>query len=447
MKVSKYTILLKLEEDEYLLINSRSGAVDLVDADVINLLHTLSDADPAVIECLKERGHLTELSPEQEVDEMEAMCSQYVLTHQERYTHVIIPTYRCNLECPYCFLLDLQTKGKSWVNTVIDSAHVDKIFEAATALDTSSRGSLVLYGGEPLLLKNKPIIEEILQKGRQLGYTFGMSTNGLTVPAFLDVLTEYSAALQITIDGPEKVHNARRIKKNGEGTFNEVVQGVDAAVEAGLSVTLRTNLDKDNITDFPQIVTFYINKGWYDNPNVSMQFSTVFKKPCSTYESLIYPGEVHEAVVSMTEKTPEIWKFGFDFRGVELFESIFSKGVTGPPRFWYCEATSGMLIYDPFGDIYVCWEHVGEESTRVGAYYPRLTWNDQYNQWKERTVFTIPECRECVYALFCGGGCGYEALERYGTLSKPVCYDYHNVFTTAIPALYKLMRGDNAQKE
>jgi uncharacterized protein len=104
-----------------------------------------------------------------------------------------------------------------------------------------------------------------------------------------------------------------------------------------------------------------------------------------------------------------------------------------------------MYIYDPFGDIYVCWEHVGEESTKVGVYYPGLSWNDQYNQWRERTVFTIPECRQCVYALFCGGGCGYEALERYGTLSKPVCYDYHTVFTTAIPALYKYVRGDNAQ--
>lgn len=445
MHMSKYSILLKLEKDEYLLINSRSGAVDLVDADVVTVLKS-PDAGPAdVVACLNERGHLTELSPQEEVLKMEALCKDYVKTHQEINTHVIIPTYNCNLECSYCFLSNLQERGKEWINTVMDSEHIDKLFETALSLDTSSRGRMVLYGGEPLLVKNRAVIEEILEKGNQYKYTFSVPTNGITVPSFLDVLTQYSVALQITLDGTRTVHNARRAKKDGTGTFDDVVTSIDAALEAGLSITLRTNLDKDNIKEFPHIVDFYLKKGWYDNPHISMQFSTVFKKSCSDYESLIYPGKVHETIISMAEKTPEILKVQFDFKGVELFENIFLKGVTGPPRFWYCEATAGMYIYDPFGDIYVCWEHVGEESTNVGVYYPGLSWNDQYSQWRERTVFTIPQCRQCVYALFCGGGCGYEALERYGTLSKPVCYDYHTVFTTAIPALYKYVRGDNAQ--
>ena len=448
MKMSKYSMFLKVGDDEYLLINSRSGACDLVDTDVVELLRTPSDADPSTLQCLKERGHLTALSPEEEVEEMEALCTEYMKNRQKVYTHVIIPTYSCNLECRYCFLSDLESRGREWMNTVIDSEHVDRIFETATALDTI-RGKMVLYGGEPLLLKNKPIIEEILQKGRRLNYTFSIPTNGVTVPAFIDVLTEYKTALQITIDGPKEVHNRRRIRKDGTGTFDEVIAGVDAAVEAQLPVNLRTNLDKDNIHAFPKIIDFYVQKGWLDNPHVSIQFSTVFTPPCSSSDSLFYPGELHEAVISMAEKTPEIWKCGFDFRGADLFENIFVKGVTGAPRFWYCEAVSSMLIYDPFGKIYVCWEHVGTESTTVGVYYPELKWNQRYTQWRGRTVFTIPECRDCIYALFCGGGCGYEALERYGTLSKPVCYDYHRVFTTAIPALYRRLKKNekNAQKE
>ncbi len=443
MNISRYTIPLNLEEDEYLLINSRTGACDLVDSEVISLLQSRSsEGDPALTAFLQKRGHLTELSAEEELEQMEAMCEKFMQARKDVHDHVIILTYDCNLKCPYCFLSDLQEKGKDWLNTVIDDEHIDRIFEVATKLDGSSRGRLCLYGGEPLLTKNKPVVEKILQKGSNLGYTFSIATNGTSVERFLDVLTDYPVALQITIDGPKEIHNTRRIKKDGTGTFDEIIKGVDAAVEAGVTIFLRTNLDRDNVRFLPEVADFYKKKGWLNHPHVSMHFSTVFKKSCGNYQSIIPRKTVHEAVLSMARERPEIWQFDFGMRGLTLFENVFSKGEIEPPRFWYCEANSGMLIYDPFGDIYVCWEHVGTENTRVGKYYPGLEWNDLYTQWRGRTVFTIPECRTCRYALFCGGGCGFEALEQYGTLSKPVCYDYQELFHMVIPSLYRSSKED-----
>lgn len=438
LKVSTYTIPVTLEEDEYLLINSRTGAVDLVDGEVLELLQNpSSEADPSVIEFLTERGHLTDLSSEDELNQMEDFYKEYVKKYQKYHTHVIVPTYNCNLECSYCFLQDLQEKGKEWLNQVIDDDHIDQIFEVATALDGPYRGRMALYGGEPLLVKNKSIVEKILQKGTSLGYTFTIPTNGVTVVDFLEILKRHSTALQITLDGSKEIHDKRRVKRDGTGTFDEIVKGVDAALEAGLTTILRTNLDRDNVRFLPQVLDFYTKKGWIDNPNTILHFSTVIQKPCGDYTSFTPRKEIHKALMSMAKEIPEIWQFEFDFRGMELFEDVFLKGTMGVPRFWYCEANSGMLIYDPFGDIYVCWEHVGTESTRVGKYYPELTWNELYELWRKRTVFTIPECRTCRYALFCGGGCGFEAVERYGTLAKPICYDYHEVFNTVIPRLYK----------
>ena len=441
VKVSKYTIPVKLEEDEYLLINSRTGAVDLVDGEVIQLMQNLSGgADPSITEFLTERGHITDLSPEEELVLMENLYKEYVKTHKTYHTHVIIPTYRCNLECPYCFLLDLQDKGKDWLNQVIDDAHIEKIFEVATEIDGQYRGRMALYGGEPLLIKNKPVVEKILKKGSDLGYAFTIPTNGVSVVDFLDILKQYSVMLQVTIDGPKEIHNTRRVKKDGTGTFDEIIEGVDAALEAGLHAILRTNLDKANVQSFPQIIDFYRRKGWIDNPNVILHFSTVIQKPCGDYKSFTPRKTIHEALMSMKEEIPEIWQYEFDFRGMEIFESVFLKGELGAPRFWYCEANLGMSIYDPFGDIYVCWEHVGTESTKVGKYYPELEWNDLYRAWRGRTVFEVPECRKCRYALFCGGGCGFEAIEQYGSLSKPVCYNYSEVFSTLIPNLYKTLK-------
>lgn len=443
MHVSKYSIPLKLEENKYLLINSRTGTFDLVDREVVELLRNPLNGDPSVLETLKTRGHLTELSPEEELHKIEEMYKKYTKL-PKKHAHFIIITYNCNLMCPYCYLSDIQSKDKAWVNKTITDEYIDKIFEIISSMD-SRPGRITLYGGEPLLVKNKPIVEKILREGGNRGYGFLVLTNGVSVRSFLDVLKGYSVILQVTIDGPQQIHDTRRVKKDGTGTFDEVVQGVDAALDAGLTMYLRTNLDKDNIHVLPQVVNFYREKDWLNHPHVSLHFSPVFEKSGAHYEPITSRKNIYDSVIVQAAQDPDISKFAFDLRGSDLFENIFSRGELGPPRFWYCDANHSTFIFDPFGDVYVCTEHVGEEHAKVGVYYPELVLNEQYNQWRERIVLTIPECRECKYALFCGGGCGYKALEKYGTLSKPMCYDYDEVFTSAVPHLYRAAREKNAQ--
>jgi uncharacterized protein len=448
MKMSRYTLPLKIDEDEYLLINARTGAFDLVDKDVIGLLQgTALSENNSMVEFLKERGHLTDLGPADELKLIEDMYQEYTTSHHQFYYHMIIPTYNCNLACTYCFLSDLLSKGKEWLTTVLDDSHIDKIFEVITGIDGSNRRRITLYGGEPLLPKNKSLIEKILKRGKEHGYAFTVLTNGVSLYDFLDVFRKYPIYLvQVTIDGPREIHDTRRVRKNGSGTFEDIVRGVDAALKAGINVMLRTNLDKVNLELLPQIMAFYREKGWSENPRIKMHFSPVFQKSCNPYESYMPRREVYESVVSQAMDNPEMAQLSFkDMRGVELFEDVFIKGELGSPRFSYCEANQGRLIYDSFGDIYVCPEHVGTDSIKVGTYYPELMWNETYAAWRERTILTIPECRECRYALFCGGGCSYEALERFGTLYKPVCYDYREIFSMVIPYLYKSLRKSHAQ--
>ena len=37
--------------------------------------------------------------------------------------------------------------------------------------------------------------------------------------------------IQVTLDGPEEIHNKRRPLKGGQGTFDRIVAGIDAALE------------------------------------------------------------------------------------------------------------------------------------------------------------------------------------------------------------------------
>lgn len=434
--MSLYSIPLKLDENEYLLINSRTGALDLVDEEVIKVLNNEIPPDDTVLTILTERGHLTELTPGEEFEEIKTLYRSYIQDHPVQNQHYIVLTYGCNLQCPYCYLSDIHAQKES---TIIDDAHIDTLFSTIIKLDESPY-RIILYGGEPLLKKNRKVLQHILEKGHDLGYSFLVLTNGVFLNDFIDDLAPYNVAVQVTIDGPPEIHDKRRFKKDGSPTFSDIVKGIEKALETGITCLLRTNIDADNLSVLPDVVTFYREKGWLDNPNVFMHVAPVFRKPGIHYTPIIPRTTVYDTVIAQTRESPDVMKVSLDLKGAELFEQVFRKGELGPPRFWYCDAQRGTFIYDPFGDIYVCTEHVGEEQARVGKYYPNLVWNDRYDKWRERTVLTIPECRACKYTLFCGGGCGYEALARFNTLSKPVCYNYKDVFSSVVPHLYRTVK-------
>jgi len=438
VNVSLYTIPLRLDENKYLLINSRTGALDLVDEEVIKVLNNEISPDDTVLTILTERGHLTELTPDEEFEHIRTMYHTYVQDHPVQNQHFIVLTYDCNLQCPYCYLSDIHTQRES---AVIDDQHIDTLFSVITQLDESPY-RIILYGGEPLLKKTRKAVQHILETGHDLGYSFLVLTNGVLLYDFVDDLAPYTVTVQVTIDGPQKIHDERRFRKDGSPTFSDIVKGIDKALEMGITCLLRTNIDAHNLSVLPDVVAFYREKGWLDNPRVSMHVAPVFEKPGIHYTPIIPRTTVYDTVIAQAQKAPDIVNVSFDLKGAELFEQVFKKGELGPPRFWYCDAQWGAYVYDPFGDIYVCTEHVGEEKARVGKYYPDLVWNDTYHKWRERTILTIPECRTCKYALFCGGGCGYEALNKFNTLSKPVCYNYKDVFSSVVPHLYRTVKKD-----
>ena len=74
----------------------------------------------------------------------------------------------------------------------------------------------------------------------------------------------------------------------------------------------------------------------------------------------------------------------------------------------FCGAHDRMYIFDPFGDIYACWERTGDPDVRIGRVTPDGDVEMKANQvamWRSRTVASNPVCRRCRYALHCGGGC------------------------------------------
>jgi uncharacterized protein len=437
VKISTYCIPLKLNEDEYLLINSRTGAVDLVDREVLDCMYALS-GDSSILAFLQEGGHLTDLTPEQELNQMEEFCKLLYAQFSRVKTHVIIPTYNCNLRCPYCWERFLHSKGKTWLEKTLSFAEVDLFFEALKKLDkgVSEKKPLIYFGGEPLLESNRELIEYIVNQGTKRGYPHYFVTNGTTIPYYLSLFKKHPVhGVQVTLDGTQNIHDSRRRGPKKEGSFQRIIEGIELLREQKIKTHIRVNVDQSNVGSLKELAALFKSMKWHTDQVIVPYLAPVFAHQCGGYSSAYAKEDFIPLLLTLWEQDFlwEVFKRGvIDFNPLETV----LKGGTWSPKFYACRAHSNQLLFDPHGRIYTCWEAVGEAAHCVGHFIPRLKFNKTYTEWTRRTVFTIEECRSCSYAFLCGGGCAYEAYKTKGTLSAPFCGYTEKVLKEYIPFFY-----------
>lgn len=134
-------------------------------------------------------------------------------------------TNRCNLMCKYC--------GNSYA--VGDKEHgyemsMEEIENAFLKLDMLGIQRLNISGGEPLLRKD---ITDIIKAALIHKFTVSLTTNGILVPHYLDILSKLSF-LTISIDGEKDTHDYTR----GEGSFRLALNALELSRVKGINVFL-----------------------------------------------------------------------------------------------------------------------------------------------------------------------------------------------------------------
>lgn len=430
MYLTKYLTFFELDPTSTLLINSLSGAVDEVSHDLASNLKRVHQKEKREIDFevesniedhLKERGYLFET-----LEDEESFLLTLYEKSEEVYTKspvkfVICPTYSCNLRCTYCFEGDLVAKEKA----VLNKKQLSSIFSAVDEIrkqQSISRRVFELFGGEPLLKSTKFIVEEIFHELHNRGDILAIITNGTKILEFKEVIREYQDILdsiQVTLDGPKMIHDKRRKYPNGRGSFDEIVRGIDFLLEAGVPVHIRVNIDKENIYYLPEFVTYMERKTWPFYRNFECDIV-----PVTSHTSCVHSPHLlreDEAVRIILDMFPDIatLRKTFNlimFRVLRHISSILEpsrQNVAVVPSFYYCEADNlEYYVFGPDNHIYICPDTIINKEYAVGTYFPELNIDEnKMLSWK-RDILSIPKCRECEIATFCGGGCALVAKER-----------------------------------
>ncbi len=465
MRTSDYNIYVPLPDaEEHILIHGYSGAVDVVPNHLAIFLQNFKDEagetfpDNEQIEALKKRGYLTEKTPDQEREFVKKLGQILNTVQRKNAGFLVMPTYDCNFRCPYCYEKRLRRKGRAWMEKTMDRPTVEAAYRAMESvredlkLDERVPRRITLYGGEPFLKRNAEIVNYICRRGGELGYEFSAVTNGSELDGFLPLLGTKQGQvswMQITLDGPPAIHDRRRCRADGSGSFADIARNITVALEQGATVSVRTNVDQSNVKHIPELTELYTQYGWVKNKNFSAYCNAVTMISESTkQQGLLSAVSLTQLVQAGDQWHPSVQLLtpnkNMEIKFLQLLEG------DGYPHLspTFCGSQSGMYLFDPHGELYICWDSVGEPVGHVGSYAPEFTLDQAaLAQWQGRTVMSIPECVACKYALLCGGGCSQHAYYANGTLKSPYCDDFGALFCAAVPEAYRTYREKTASAD
>lgn len=324
---------------------------------------------------------------------------------------VVVPTFGCNLSCTYCYQEVFDPAARGLVSPeVIDAffRYVDRLHGAETP-----RPYLTLFGGEPLV--DTPAHHDRL--GRYLagaaarGLPVATVTNGYDLEAFVPALAAARVKeVQVTLDGPAAIHDARRPHRSGRGTFEAIVRGVDGLVAAGVPVNLRVVVDRDNLPALPALARIAERRGWLDLPErrLETQLGRNYELfGCASRQvrgALFDRVELWSAFADLAEREPVLRRFHRP--RLHGARHLAEQGELPMPNLDACPAAKKEWAFAPDGGLYGCTATVGNPRYRLGSFHPEIVRDEAaIAPWRARSTATIPECRACAAAPICGGGC------------------------------------------
>ena len=368
--------------------------------------------------------------------------------------HIFVVTTACNMNCLYC----QANNGTSTPNCFMTEEVAERAVEIALQ-SPEYQLSFEFQGGEPLL--NYPVIKHIIEyteehcENHEINFNL-VSNLTLLTDEMLEFLYEHRCAISTSVDGPEEVHDKNRPFKNGGGTFESVLAGVEKIKGRGLSIGAIETTTRYTL-DYPkELVQTYAEAGFN---SIFIRHLTQLGKAKKEWNTIGYTADefltfYKKAVSEIINLNKKGWKMQ------EQHASILLKRIRGR-RMNYMELRSpcgggvGQLAYFADGRIFTCDEgrmlaEMGNEAFLLGNVYE--------NEYKDlvgcgvcRTVCasslleTIPSCCDCVYQPYCGV-CPVVSFAICGDIIEKTPNSFRcQIYKGILDFLFELIQQDNLE--
>lgn len=301
----------------------------------------------------------------------------------------IAVTRDCNFSCAYCY----ETERPA---LYLSEKTEDDILAFLKSKKQLRSVFVAWYGGEPLL--NFKCIQRLTNKIKNLGvqYAAMIVTNGyLLTESVRNQLKDLSIyKIQVTLDGPKHIHDKRRNRKDGKGTYDRIISNLKELVVSypELQIDIRTNIDKSIESEYTK---FYKElKTIFGSNNVKPYAgfaSDMMNIGCVSLDNSFHTNvdkanfyiQNHNSNVDINSYMPQ-----------RHITTCIANSMTG-------------LVIGPEGEVYKCWLVIGMPEFIIGNIAePEKFDVIKLAKYTCSTDYIFDnKCRECFFIPVCSGGC------------------------------------------
>lgn len=168
-------------------------------------------------------------------------------------TGILNLTDSCNLACHYCFVQQqphfmTYEIAKDSIDWLCQNYIIKK---EKNILNKDSNVGIQFFGGEPMLLYDDiivPIMYYIEKKYTNIPFNIGITTNGtLLNEERIKFLKKHHVGILLSIDGDKTTQDLTRPCRNGQSSFDLVIQNIPNILKYYPQTTFRATVSQENV--------------------------------------------------------------------------------------------------------------------------------------------------------------------------------------------------------
>jgi len=168
---------------------------------------------------------------------------------------------KCNLDCTYCFFLSkemLYPGDRFRMSDQMLETYIRQLLEAQPAEEVN----VAWQGGEPTLMgldffkRSMEYVEKYRKPDQRILHT--MQTNGILLnDEWCAFFKQHNVLIGLSVDGPKAMHDAYRVNKGGEGSFDQVMRAWEVLHRHGVEVNILCTIHAANADDPLAVYRFF----------------------------------------------------------------------------------------------------------------------------------------------------------------------------------------------
>ncbi|MEM2919080.1 MAG: radical SAM protein [Candidatus Altiarchaeota archaeon] len=300
------------------------------------------------------------------------------------YPHSIYlhPTYKCNLECLYCYNSKERKKYLCRNNyTELTLKEYKRLLIDAKEIGVRT---LIFTGGEPLVRED---LFSIAEFSKSLGFYNSLITNGTLVsPQNAKTLCSLFDNISISIDSYKEIEND---EMRGKGTFEKAIKAIKILKNLNGNVSCLGVAHKGNIDSLLDSWDYFVRE-----------------LGCNSFlpQFLIPNNKNSTTFLSNKNMKMLIKKYGMIRSKINRLNGINQIGLRNS-----CGMCSGEIAIGADGSVFPCQSLLKEEfcggNVRQMPLKNILRESLVFKELRNLSVENLEGCSKCEFKYLCGGGC------------------------------------------